>query len=476
MSDTFEAPEPFLPITNDPFHAYGGFINPEDPFKQYGGYRIDPLNPYIVQFHHKFAPLFTPMRYKIMEGGRGSMKSWAAARALIIISLIYKKRIVCAREHMNTIEDSVHRLLTDQIEAMGLSAWFYITKDKIQNVKGSTFRFVGLGDLKNAQSRTKIKSFEGIDIIWIEEAENISSTTWEILIPTIRRAGSEIWIVYNPHLATDATYQRFHEHPPDNAIQIVMNWSENPWMTPEMLMEKDHLFRVDAEAAEHVWNGKLKKYAEATIFKGKFVVESFEIPETTTRFFKGMDFGFSQDPTACVLAYITKEEDGDHLWIRHEAWKIGCELPDIGSAPQRPGFPPNKPGLIDKIPGIRAGSIFADAARPDIISYLRGKGYPVRAARKWAGSIEDGIMFLRSFTKIHIHTDCTHTKDEFNLYSFKVDRNNGEVLTDIIDAHNHIIDSLRYALDGYIKNRGHRDRWANFGANHQIPEIPGLRL
>jgi len=120
MSDTFEAPEPFLPITNDPFHAYGGFINPEDPFKQYGGYRIDPLNPYIVQFHHKFAPLFTPMRYKIMEGGRGSMKSWAAARALIIISLIYKKRIVCAREHMNTIEDSVHRLLTDQIEAMGL--------------------------------------------------------------------------------------------------------------------------------------------------------------------------------------------------------------------------------------------------------------------------------------------------------------------------------------------------------------------
>lgn len=454
------------PSPVDAFSRFGGSAQvrtAEDivnPFEKFAGVFLEPQADTEIVFHEKLLALFQPMRYKVLEGGRGSMKSWGVARALIIQSLQSKKLILCAREYQTSIEDSVHRLLKEQIEAMGLSAWFTVTKTSIKASTGSEFKFVGLGDLSLKQNRSKIKSFEGVDICWIEEAEGITARTWEILIPTIRKAGSEIWIVYNPNLATDATYQRFHVNPPKNCIRIVMNWRENVWLSDELRQDKDHLFAVDPEAAAHVWDGELREHAEATIFRNKFVVESFTPPENV-RWYHGADWGFSQDPTVLIRCYITGQGNNAELWIDQEAWGVGVDFPKLV---QDVDDPRSGPGLFEKIPTAKQWPIKGDNARPETISYVRGVGgYMIEGAEKWPGSVEDGITHLRGFKQIHIHSRCTHTADEFRLYSYKVDKMTGEVLPVIIDKHNHCIDAIRYSLDGFIQRRGSANIWARLG-------------
>lgn len=462
----------------DIFAKYGGMSlvdeidkgMAEDPFEKYDGFRLPEDVDFTVRFHEKLAPLFQPMRYKILEGGRGSMKSWGVARALLCIALQSKKRILCAREWQVSIEDSVHKLLVDQIELMGLKPWFVVTKTSIKATNGSEFKFVGLGDLSLKQNRSKIKSFEGVDICWIEEAEGITDTTWEILIPTIRKAGSEIWIVYNPNLEDDATYQRFHVKPPTNSVRIVMNWRENVWLSEELRMEKEHLFAVDPEAAAHVWDGELRKHAQATVFKGAYTVHAFDWQgEEEPRWFHGADWGFSQDPTVLIRAYITGTGHEQELWIDQEAWGLGIDFvsKDKGKLGlcQDSSDPNSKPGLFEKIPTAKKWPILADCARPETISYVRGiGGYNISGADKWDGSVEDGITHLRGFKMIHVHSArCPHTAEEFKLYSYKIDRMTGEILPIIIDKHNHCIDAIRYALGKMIQRRGAAGQWARLG-------------
>lgn len=457
----------------DLFAAYGGFAGPPpplNPFLKYGGRVLRTAVAGEIQFHEKLAPLFVPARYKVLEGGRGSMKSWGVARALLIIALQSKKRILCAREYQTSISESVHKTLADMIVLMGLSPWYRVQKNRITASNGSEFIFIGLGDLGISSNRTKIKSYEGVDICWIEEAEGIADTTWEVLIPTIRKSGSEIWIVYNPNLATDATYQRFHEHPQKDQVTIRMNWRDNLWLTKELMMEKDHLFSVDAESAAHVWDGELRRHAEATIFRGKYVVEYFDTPDNSV-FYHGDDWGFSQDPTALVRCFITHIAKGsaiekqyikqypqlegvvhgDHLWIDWEAWKIGCEITDT-------------PDLFDRIPTSRRWPIIADSARPELISYMARQGFRIEACEKWDGSVEDGIAHLRGFRMIHIHSvRCPHAAQEFRDYRFKVDKNSGMITPLIVDANNHIPDAIRYGLGKFIKRRGVNAQWAALG-------------
>jgi phage terminase large subunit len=463
------APPP--PNPADIFSRFGGaaIVEPVDPFTRFAGFRIPEMQDYVIQFHDKLGQLFLPSRYKVLEGGRGSMKSWACARALIIRSLQSKLRILCAREYQTSIADSVHKLLKDQIEMMGLGAWFTITKTSIRSANGSEFMFVGLGDLALASNRTKIKSYEAVDICWVEEAENIAKATWEVLIPTIRKKGSEIWIVYNPHLATDDTYQRFHVNPPSGidklgrpiCITIVMNWRENLWFTEEMMIDKDHLFANDPEAAAHVWDGELKKHAEATIFRNKYIVHDFDPPEDV-RWYHGADWGFSNDPTVLVQMFITGMGNNAELWINNESWGIGVDFPKLV---QDAGDPRSGPGLFEKIPEAKKWPIYGDNARPETISYVRSVGgYNIQPADKWDGSVEDGIAHLRGFKQIHVHkTRCPHAADEFRLYSYKTDKNTGEILPIIIDKHNHVIDGCRYGLHSFIQRRGAAGIWSRLG-------------
>jgi phage terminase large subunit len=214
-----------------------------------------------IQFPRKLQFLFRKKRYKVLYGGRGSAKSWSIARALFILALNpallfgddrKSIRILCARELQNSIKESVHQLLRDQIEQMGLSAFFNITDSSITSLNGSEFIFSGI-----KQNVTKIKSMEGIDIVWVEEAEKVSHNSWQVLIPTIRKDGSEIWVSFNPDEETDATSQRFLVNPPpaDVATIVKLNWTDNPWFNAELRKEKDYLYAVDTDAAEHVWGG-----------------------------------------------------------------------------------------------------------------------------------------------------------------------------------------------------------------------------
>lgn len=200
-----------------------------------------------------FAFLFQPSRYKVAKGGRGSAKSWAYASALILRALQKKTRILCAREIQHTIKDSVHKLLTEQIDRMGLRAYFKISDHSIEGQNGSDFIFRGL--FRNVDS---IKSLEGVDIVWVEEAHSVSKESWDYLIPTIRNEDSEIWITFNPQFEDDETNQRFAVNPPANAVVKHVNFDDNPWF-PEVLRQEMETDKArDFPSYEHVWLGLAK--------------------------------------------------------------------------------------------------------------------------------------------------------------------------------------------------------------------------
>ncbi len=215
-----------------------------------------------VQLPDYARELFKPCRYKVLHGGRGSSKSWTIARALLILAAQKPLRILCGREVQKSIKDSVHRLLCDQIAAMNLGPMFEILETEIRGKNGSMFLFAGLAQ----HTVESIKSFEGVDIVWIEEAQVVTKRSWDVLTPTIRKAGSEIWLSLNPDMDTDETYQRFVANPPLNAFVRQVNWRENPWFGPELEAERQETLRRDPDDYENIWEGVPKRVAEGAIY------------------------------------------------------------------------------------------------------------------------------------------------------------------------------------------------------------------
>lgn len=687
----------------------------------------------MITFAPAFEELFRPHRYKVFYGGRGSGKSWSVARALLLLGYEKPMRILCAREIQRSISDSVHKLLCEQIEAIGLSGAYTITRDAIRCTSGTEFIFKGLRS--NPQ---EIKSTEGIDICWVEEAAAVSADSWDILIPTVRKPNSEIWLTFNPLDESDPTFQRFVLNAPDDAYVCKVNYDGNPAFPDVLKKEMEWLKARDYESYLHIWEGEVRKHSNAVIFAGRFRVEEFET-DRDARFYQGADWGFAclggdtlimtdrgekpikdiipgdmvltrkgykpvlhllrrgikdvysldygggtltvtndhriftadgwkqaqelkEIETVCVvtksnltaksisdtqtgntqtisiangkaagsitpqsiigiygntttgkslpvmlsttqtethstiqsktlsvsrrfstpkfttrtiwglsrrskwrniggftvtqkktgrnaernqlqqrkngaafaksaeslsrsqtsirnfvpqnagrkatagthganlsvkcagrslsrqamtderLALINapmrlislneKQEvydltvEGEHeffangllvhncdptclvrcfiqdrtLYIDKEAWGVGVELDET-------------PALFDTIETARKWPIKADNARPETISFMRRRGFNISAAKKWQGSIEDGIEFLKSYD-IVIHPRCRHTIDEFNHYSYKVDKQTGEVLPIVVDSFNHIIDATRYALSDLMRGRG----------------------
>ena len=216
-----------------------------------------------VQFPYKLNCLFEPKetRYRVLYGGRGGAKSWGVARALLIKGAKRPTRILCAREFMTSMKDSVHKLLSDQIIEMGMEGFYEITQASIRGLNGTEFAFVGL---KN--NIANVKSFEGIDVCWVEEAQTVSKTSWNVLIPTIRKEKSEIWITFNPELESDETYQRFVVNPPDNSVVTKINWQDNPWFPETLRLEKDALKNRDIAAYNNVWEGLCRLTVDGAIF------------------------------------------------------------------------------------------------------------------------------------------------------------------------------------------------------------------
>lgn len=205
-----------------------------------------------LEFPEKLQCLFEPARYKVAHGGRGSAKSWSFARALLALGAQRKLRMLCTREVQKSIKDSVHKLLSDQIEAIGLG-WFYqIQNNEIRGANGTEFLFAGLAD----HTVESIKSYEGVDVVWVEEAHKVSKRSWDILIPTIRKEGSEIWISLNPELESDETYSRFVLDPPANAVVVQINYSDNPWFPDVLEQERIDCLRRDPKGYPQIWEGK----------------------------------------------------------------------------------------------------------------------------------------------------------------------------------------------------------------------------
>ena len=215
-----------------------------------------------VRLPVRLKPLAGPARYKVLYGGRGSAKSWSVARLLLIKGAEQKLRILCTREIQRTIGESVHQLLRDQISALGLDAFYTVTESTIAGANGTQFLFAGL----RQQDVAKIKSFEGVDIVWCEEAQVISKRSWEILIPTIRKPGSEIWVTFNPELDTDETYQRFVAKPPEGAIVLKLNYADNEWFPAVLEQERLSLRERDPESYDNVWEGNCRSAVEGAIY------------------------------------------------------------------------------------------------------------------------------------------------------------------------------------------------------------------
>lgn len=215
-----------------------------------------------AKFPDKLQFLFEPAPYKVAHGGRGSGKSWGFARALLILGAQRPLRILCAREVQKSIEDSVHTLLKDQVTELGLESFYEVMAYEIRGKNGTTFSYSGLSQ----HTVTTIKSFEGVDICWVEEAQAVSKKSWDVLRPTIRKPGSEIWITFNPELETDITYQMFVVDPPTGAVVVQMNYMDNPWFNEKLEAERLDCLAKQPKDYPNIWGGKCKPAVAGAIY------------------------------------------------------------------------------------------------------------------------------------------------------------------------------------------------------------------
>jgi phage terminase large subunit len=393
------------------------------------------------------SPLLTrnfmkPARTRVFKGGRGSGKTRgialrSALRVYQLAEMGVEGVFLASREHLNSLDESSMEEIKGAIRSVPWLADYFDIGEKYIRTRNRRISYAFAGLRHNLDS---IKSKARIIGNWTDEAENVSEVAWRKLIPTIREEGegwvAENWISYNPESAESATHRRFVASPPDDCIVTEVNWRDNPWFPDILNKQRLEDQRIRPEVYDHIWEGAFLTMTDAQIFAGKFAVEEFEPMPTWDGPYFGLDFGFANDPTAAVEAYINQRT----LYVRREAGKVKLELDATGSF------------VTDRIPGAAKAAIRADSARPESISYLRRHGMPgIIAVDKWPGSVEDGIDHIKSYERVVIHPDCQQTAREFRLYSYKVDRNTGDILRVVVDANNHYIDALRYALGPMVR-------------------------
>lgn len=389
-----------------------------------------------LEIPRKARPLYDQRaRYKILWGGRGSGKTESVARILIVLSMGSRLRILCARETQTSIKESVHSVIVRVIRDLGLERFFRITDRAITNEMGSEFIFSGLSD----EVIDGIKSMDSPDIVWCEEASSLTWGTWDKLDPTIRASHSEIWCTLNRDQDLDPVSQIFIVNdPPPNAIVIEMEYWDNRFF-PDVLREQMERMRAqDFEKYLHIWEGRPVTHSQASVFKGKFVSQTFNPDEDLWSPVFGCDLGFAHDPTVLLKAWVYE----DRLYVEHEIWQVGLEIELM-------------PDVFSLIPDAKDHIIYTDCARPETISHMRRNGYPrCIPVPKWSGSIIDGVERLRAFNKIVVHPRCEHTLFDLSNYSYKIDKRTGNILPQIVDKFSDCIDALRYAITPIIK--GHK--------------------
>ena len=390
-------------------------------------------------------PLLSPARYKGAYGGRGSGKSHFFAELLVEEHVASpNQRSVCIREIQKSLQFSARQLIVSKIQALGVSHLFDITLTEIRSVRGNgIIIFQGMQD----HTADSIKSLEGFDRAWVEEAQNLSARSLKLLRPTIRNQGSEIWFSWNPDQPddpVDSLLRPENGYAPD-AIVVQVNAEQNPFLPQTLREEMEFDRKHNPDDFHHVWEGGYNSKTHAQVFAGKWRVDEFEPGDDWEGPYYGLDFGFANDPSAGIKCW---RHDG-RLYVEHEAGRIGLELDDTAKF------------MDDRIPGFCRHVVRADSARPESISYLKRpdprKERPyiplIEPVKKWPGSVEDGIEFIKAHKEVIIHARCREMQKEARLYSFKTDKRTGDILPMIDDANNHYWDAVRYALGGLIKGK-----------------------
>lgn len=346
-----------------------------------------------------------------------------------------KTDAVCVREVQKSLAQSVKKLLEGKIEALGLGSMFEVKQDYIGCPYGGRIIFQGM---QNHTADT-IKSLEGYDIAWTEEAQSLSQRSLDLLRPTIRKPDSELWFSWNPNLETDPVDALLRgPQPPPGALVVRANYRDNPWLPDVLKAELDYDQKRDPDKYAHVWLGEYQRNSEARVFKN-WRIEEFDVsPEWLLR--QGADWGFSIDPSVLVQCAIV----GRTLYVTYEAYRIGCEIDYL-------------PELFRSVPEAERWPTTADSARPETISYMQRHGFKkMLAAIKGAKSLEEGVEFLQSFD-IVVHPRCIHTADELTLYSYDTDPLTGQIIPKLADKNNHVIDALRYACEGARRAKPKRE-------------------
>lgn len=365
-----------------------------------------------------------------------------AVRAMMFAEAGVSGVILCGREFMNSLEDSSMEEVKQAIRSVPWLDAYFEMGEKYIRTKNRLVSYVFVGLRHNVDS---LKSKARVLLAWIDEAESVSETAWMKLRPTVREEGSEVWCTWNPEKDGSPTDQRFRKSAPTNSKIVEMNYQDNPWFPAVLEQERqDDQARLDDQTYRWIWEGAYRENSDAQILAGKYRVDDFApTPDWDGPYF-GIDWGFSQDPTTGVKLWIHDQR----LYVEHEASQVGLENDDIAEF------------MIQHLPGIELHTVRADSARPETISHVRSTGQGRRAAlpkiepvKKWPGSVEDGIAHLRSYREIIIHPRCKETMKEARLYSYKTDRLSGDVLPTIIDANNHLIDAIRYALGPLIRRQ-----------------------
>lgn len=400
-----------------------------DRRKAAGAVKVLPPRQVQLQVPAAFQGLFLPYRHKGFFGGRGSAKSHSFAGSIVSIAHGQPKRVVCGRQYQNAIRDSVKELIDNKINDLGLreNGAYRSTDTEIRHLQtGSRLTFIGMERNPNSA-----KSLEGCDIFWGEEAQTFSQESVDIIVPTVRKPGSELWWGWNPVSPEDPVDNmlRGGMPPPRSLVQMV-SFQDNPWFWETELPGEMEAMRLrDLAKYRHVWLGEYRNLSEAQIFT-RVRRAYLDVPDNAMPRF-GLDLGFSRDPNALMKVYLLDE--GRTVYIARELVAAGIPMTDL-------------PDWLDTVPETRDFPITADSSRPETIDLLRRAGFAARGAKKGPGSVKEGVAWLQG-KDIVISPDCPVAAREFGLYSWKVDQHTGKIMPVIDTTNDHTIDGTRYAVE-----------------------------
>ena len=391
-----------------------------------------------VEIPQKLLPLFQPKRYKILHGGRGSGKSWSIARALVALGATKPIRVLCARETQKSIQESVHRLLRDQIGLLNLDSLYEIQENRILGSNGTEFTFAGI----RQQGVANMKSYEGTDICWVEEAQVVTRKSWDVLIPTIRKPGSEIWVSFNPELDTDETFTRFVAHPPSDSWVCEVNWSDNPWFPPELDKERRDWLDRDPQGYLTVWEGRCRPAVDGAIYANEIDALQREgrirsVPyDPTLKVHTVWDLGWNDSMSIIFVQKVASEvRIIDYIEDSHRT--IDSYVMEIESRKWRWG--------TDFIPHDGAHKNFQTGRSTQNLLETLGRRVTVLPR----GNPEEGIRIARMvFPRAYFDADKTmELVNHLKRYRRSINQVTQEAGAPLHDEHSHAADAWRYLAE-----------------------------